>query len=94
MASTRNINMKNDYCLEQRMNSEICNDRKAVDVHHIKYQCTADENNLIDGKFHKNEEYNLTSLCKECHQDVHKDLIKIDGYKISNEGRVLVYNKV
>ena len=27
MASTRNINMKNEYCLEQRMNSEICKDR-------------------------------------------------------------------
>ena len=27
MASTRNINMKNEYCLEQRMNTEICKDR-------------------------------------------------------------------
>ena len=27
MASTRNKNMKNEYCLEQRINSEICKDR-------------------------------------------------------------------
>lgn len=77
---------KKTYC-------EICKDKKAIDVHHIKYQCTADENGLIDGRFHKNEEYNLTSLCKECHQDVHKDLIKIEGYKMGSQGKELVYEK-
>ena len=30
MASTRNKNMKNEYCLEQRMNSEICEDRTYI----------------------------------------------------------------
>ena len=27
MASTSNKNMKNEYCLEQKQNTEICNDR-------------------------------------------------------------------
>lgn len=29
MASTRNINMKNEYCLEERMNSNLVNNRIA-----------------------------------------------------------------
>jgi DNA mismatch repair protein MutS len=69
---------------------QVCN-APGDDVHHIKFQCTANENNLIDSKFHKNEPYNLVSLCKKCHQDVHKNVINIEGYRMTESGLLLIY---
>lgn len=76
---------------------EVCNDI-ADDVHHINQQCTANEHNLIhslDGIFHKNKLWNLVSLCKSCHQNVHSEPPKltIQGYVQTNTGIILQYNK-
>jgi len=59
-------------------------------VHHIKFQCTADNNDFID-HFHKNSKFNLVTLCKECHQKVHKDIINIQGYVQTSSGVKLIY---
>lgn len=75
---------------------EICNykpNKKTdipLDVHHIKFQCTADNNDFI-GHFHKNSKFNLVTLCKECHQKVHKDIINIQGYIQTSNGVKLIY---
>lgn len=61
-----------------------------LDVHHIHGQCNADENNFIN-HFHKNAKHNLVTLCKECHQNVHKELIEIKGYVQSSKGILLDY---
>ena len=70
---------------------QICGE-KAVDTHHIKYQCNADENNFID-HVHKNHLSNLVCLCKKCHQNVHSSspTIKINGYVQSSNGIYLDY---
>ena len=50
----------------------VC-DAVAEDVHHIKFQSTADADDIIDGHIDKNVESNLVPLCKKCHTDVHNN---------------------
>lgn len=69
---------------------EICGD-DAEDVHHIKFQCTADVNNIIDGAIQKDIKSNLVPLCKSCHNKVHNSGITIFGYKQTSDGVVLDY---
>ena len=62
-----------------------------MDTHHINEQSDADMNGIIGGKFHKNEKWNLVSLCKICHQSIHADPpgIIIRGYKDTSKGPIL-----
>ena len=64
------------------------------DVHHIKFQCTADSDDIIDGYIDKNIESNLVPLCKKCHTDVHNNKLQIDGYKQTSKGVKLQYHEV
>ena len=79
---------KSKYNSEIYINScAICNKRFTscdLDVHHIKFQCSADENGFVDHR-HKNDKSNLVVLCKEDHQRVHSDKIIINGWKESVE---------
>jgi DNA mismatch repair protein MutS len=61
-----------------------------LDTHHIDFQCTADSNGFID-KYHKNELFNLVTLCKDCHVAVHSGTIEIHGYQTSSQGVVLSF---
>jgi DNA mismatch repair protein MutS len=56
-----------------------------LDIHHIDFQCNADENNFTR-HFHKNSLHNLVCLCKQCHQNVHLNKIKINGYIQTSNG--------
>jgi len=56
-----------------------------LDIHHIDFQCTADENNFTR-HFHKNSLHNLVCLCKQCHQNVHLNKIIINGYIQTTNG--------
>ena len=60
---------------------EVCGSSVASDTHHIKFQCSADSNNMIE-HWHKDIKFNLVGLCKECHQSVHSapPRLKIEGY--------------
>jgi DNA mismatch repair protein MutS len=57
----------------------------AVDVHHIKFQCTADDNSMI-GHIQKDSKSNLVQLCKKCHNDVHNSRLEINGYIHTGKG--------
>merc|ERR1711907_467719 len=57
--SQYNSNIIIDIC-------ELCKN-KAEEVHHIKPQCIANKDNMIDSH-HKNIEHNLITLCHKCHQ--------------------------
>ena len=61
-----------------------------LETHHINMQCNTD-NNGYHGIYHKNELHNLVSLCRECHQQVHKDKIIIEGYQQTDKGNKLIY---
>ncbi len=52
-------------------NCELCKKKYGSEVHHLKHQENADENNII-GTFHKNHPANLLTLCEDCHHKIHK----------------------
>lgn len=58
-----------------------------LDTHHILEQATASSSGHIDHR-HKNELSNLTTLCKQCHQQVHAGKIRVDGYVEETRGGV------
>lgn len=70
---------------------EVC-DQKAEDVHHIKFQCSADGDNIIAGYIDKNTESNLVPLCKQCHNNVHHGNLEIRGYIQTSSGIKLDYS--
>ena len=84
--SKYNTNVRIDKC-------QVCQG-PGDDVHHIQFQCTADNNGKI-GSIHKNRESNLVVLCKKCHNSVHhpRGKLKINGYVETSEGIVLDYTK-
>lgn len=63
------------------------------ETHHIKEQCTADSNNMID-HHHKNNKHNLVPLCKSCHDKVTYGNLQIYGWKNTSRGRMLDYEYV
>ncbi len=77
---------------------QIChvqNVAENLDTHHIKEQCKADANGFYqDATYHKNDLHNLVCLCKSCHRKVHQKKIKINGYKQTDQGVKLIYNKI
>ena len=71
--------------------------KKAIplDTHHIGEQKDCDERGFVNNKhYHKNKEFNLVSLCKECHQKIDTEELIINGYKQSISGRFLDYTMV
>ena len=71
-------------------NCKICND-KASEVHHIKFQSDADQNNMID-HINKNNKSNLVQLCNRCHDKVHNKDLVIKGYTQTSNGVILDYH--
>ena len=65
----------------------VCGE-KAEDVHHILFQCNADDNQMI-GHVKKDAKSNLIPLCKKCHNKVHNHQIEIKGYIMTSEGTKL-----
>ena len=62
----------------------ICN-KTAVETHHIKEQHLADENGFVDHR-HKNHTSNLISVCTSCHDSIHANKIKVNGYESTSKG--------
>ncbi len=77
----------------QILECSTCRSTRHVETHHIRLQCEADDNGMIDGKFHKNVRYNLVALCRNCHEATHRGEITIHGYIETSEGVVLSYDR-
>ena len=75
--SKYNADIYVDHCL-------VCS-KPAEDVHHIKFQCSADSNNMI-GHIQKDVKSNLVPLCKECHIQTHNSNLVINGYIQTSNG--------
>lgn len=75
---------------------EVCKCSEAVDTHHIKFQCSADNLTGMIDHWHKDSKFNLVGLCKPCHQAVHSTspTLKIYGYKMTSGGVELDYSWV
>lgn len=76
---------------------EVCNHKPKrgqvpLDTHHINEQKNCDDRGFVNGKhFHKNNPFNLVSLCKSCHQKIDTGELIITGYKTSTSGKFLDY---
>lgn len=65
-----------------------------LETHHIHFQsCSNSLGNFKELGFHKNVEHNLVCLCRNCHTQVHNNLIDIKGYISTSNGVVLDYVK-
>ena len=100
----KNISQKYQHILptqHSKYNSKLLLDKCAIcnymptkkndiplETHHINMQCSANSSGFHD-IHHKNELHNLVGLCKSCHQKVHQDLIVINGYIDTDNGRKL-----
>jgi len=66
-----------------------------LDTHHINEQKNCNDSGFVKNKsFHKNEYFNLVSLCKPCHLKIDTGEIVINGYVSSTAGRFLDYQKI
>jgi len=79
-------NYNNDILMDK---CQVCQS-KSEHTHHIKEQCVANENGIID-HHHKNIKHNLVPLCESCHHKVHNENLRIYGYQKTNEGIKLHY---
>ena len=71
---------------------EKCNLRKGEEVHHLMHQSFANEKGVInkDGVLlHKNNLANLVTLCKECHDELHKTHTKGSKKKKTTKGYII-----
>jgi DNA mismatch repair protein MutS len=71
----------------------LCDSRKNLDTHHIKFQKTADDYNMVGSK-HKNVKSNLAVLCESCHNKLHSGKIAIQGYIETESGPRLIHTKL
>jgi len=72
---------------------QICNSTDELHWHHIIFQSEfKKQNNKIP--FDKNVQHNIVGLCHQCHNNVHDGNLKIEGWKITSEGRKLIYTKI
>ena len=66
----------------------ICK-KEATEVHHIQQQALADEKGFIN-HIHKNNLANLMAVCDTCHDKIHNNEIKIEGYHQTSTGIELI----
>lgn len=66
----------------------ICKN-KAEEVHHIQEQMLADKHGFI-GSIHKNDKHNLIAICEKCHDEIHNGSIKVEGFKQTSMGKMLI----
>ena len=59
-----------------------------LETHHIREQHTADEFGFIDS-FHKHAPHNLMTVCEACHDKIHNQQVKVDGYRMTSNGPML-----
>jgi DNA mismatch repair protein MutS len=68
-----------------------------LETHHINQQKDCDNNDFVavKGKEHikKNQIYNLTVLCQDCHDKIHNGGMTLDGIKMTSVGKKLILKK-
>ena len=70
---------------------EICKNEVGTEIHHLQQQKEANDKGFIN-HFHKDHKANLISICKECHQNNHKEEnkdISPTVIKKTTKGRIL-----
>ena len=89
LLNDKSSNYNNELVMDK---CQICKN-KSEHTHHIKEQCTANSDGIID-YHHKNINHNLVQLCESCHHKVHNENLRIYGYHQTNEGILLNYEYI
>jgi len=89
LMNTKKSNYKSSIFMDK---CQICNEKPAIETHHINYQINADENGKFSN-FDKNSPHNLINVCEECHLKEHKGEIGIIGYKQTSKGIIIEVDK-
>jgi len=84
--NTKSSNYNKDVFMDE---CKVCGST-AEETHHIKEQCSADDDGMID-HHHKNKKHNLVPLCKRCHAKVTHGGLLIYGWNDTSMGRQLDY---
>lgn len=63
---------------------EFCGENIGDEIHHLQYQCEANEKQYINNSFHKNHNANLASVCYKCHKNIHSLNLKYEKRKTIN----------
>jgi DNA mismatch repair protein MutS len=73
-----------ELCGKRNKKSHVSN----LETHHINHQKDC-ENDLVKTKkyIQKNHKSNLIVLCNECHDKIHDNKIKINGYVMTSKGK-------
>ena len=72
---------------------EYCNENLATEIHHLKYQKDANNNQYIENSFHKNHNGNLASICETCHLHIHALGLKYERRKTMDGNYELILKK-
>lgn len=72
---------------------ELCKITSNLECHHIVFQKDFNENLINKDKIHyqKDAKYNLVTLCKECHDNIDRNIYIINGWIETTTGRKLDY---
>lgn len=86
-----NINQKSKYNSEMLVKEcYICQSKKNLEVHHINWQKDCNKFYVISKpQVKRNSLANLVTLCRECHDEVDRNNIMIDGYNDTIKGKKL-----
>jgi DNA mismatch repair protein MutS len=81
---------KCNLCGERDKKSHISN----LETHHINFQKDCDNDDFVKNKKHlkKNDKANLIVLCTKCHDKIHNNKIKLNGYISTSAGKKLLLN--
>ena len=63
---------------------DICGSQEILECHHINGR----------DKPNKNHPFNLTNICSNCHTRIHNNVIQIEGWMSTTEGKKLMWNSI
>ena len=72
---------------------EFCNKNIGTEIHHLQYQSDSNNNEYIENSFHKDHAGNLSSICKECHINIHRLNLRFEKRKTMNGSYQIVLKK-
>jgi DNA mismatch repair protein MutS len=83
IVSTKNSQYNNSVYFDV---CSICN-KKTEEIHHIIEQSKSNNEGIIEeANIHKNRKSNLINVCSICHDEIHNNKIKINGYIQTSNG--------
>ncbi len=94
--SQYNSNKYKDMCEVCNVKSKLEDDgRGSLDVHHLVSQCNFKNGIVVKDKEHvvMNDLSNLITVCKKCHNDIHKGVINVDSYIKTTDGKKLIIDQ-